>query len=137
MTTIPVVVLAGEPHAVFLPNAFNAGEQVSTWVRRGDAMNMFADNGVSAVAPTGGACSMYADREMDGSRQWHTVLSRKLPNWLAANRGWRRVASPPCRGRTRDAAQEGSAATGRGTFSEKCRVSLCDCDFRQDPDGLF
>jgi S-formylglutathione hydrolase FrmB len=84
---IPVVFLAGGPHAVFLLDAFNAGDQVSNWVIEGDAMNTLAGRGVSAVAPAGGAYSMYTDREMDGSKRWDTFLSRELPDWLAANRG--------------------------------------------------
>ena len=84
---IPVVFLAGGPHAVFLLDAFNAGDQVSNWVTRGDAMNTLAGKGVSAVAPAGGAYSMYTDWEMDGSKQWDTFLSRELPDWLAANKG--------------------------------------------------
>lgn len=84
---IPVVFLAGGPHAVFLLDAFNAGDQVSNWVIRGDAMNTLAGKGVSAVAPAGGAYSMYTDWEMDGSKQWDTFLSRELPDWLAANKG--------------------------------------------------
>ncbi|MCZ8379467.1 alpha/beta hydrolase family protein [Mycobacterium sp. CPCC 205372] len=84
---IPVFFLAGGRHAVFLLDAFNAADKVSNWVTKGDAMTTLAGKGVSAVAPAGGAYSMYTDWEMDGSKQWDTFLSRELPEWLAANRG--------------------------------------------------
>ena len=84
---IPVDFLAGGPHAVYLLDAFNAGDQVSNWVTQGDAMNALAGKGVSVVAPAGGAYSMYTDWEQDGSKQWETFLAHELPDWLAANRG--------------------------------------------------
>jgi S-formylglutathione hydrolase FrmB len=84
---IPVAFLGGGPHAVFLLDAFNAGEAVSNWVTAGNAMNTLAGKGVSVVAPAGGAYSMYPDWEQDGSKQWGTFLSGELPNWLAANKG--------------------------------------------------
>jgi S-formylglutathione hydrolase FrmB len=84
---IPVAFLAGGPHAVYLLDAFNAGESVSNWVSSGNAMNALAGKGISVVAPAGGAYSFYTDWEQDGSRQWDTFLSSELPNWLAANKG--------------------------------------------------
>jgi S-formylglutathione hydrolase FrmB len=84
---IPVAFLAGGPHAVYLLDAFNAGESVSNWVSSGSAMNALAGKGISVVAPAGGAYSFYTDWEQDGSRQWDTFLSSELPNWLAANKG--------------------------------------------------
>jgi S-formylglutathione hydrolase FrmB len=84
---IPVAFLAGGPHAVYLLDAFNAGESVSNWVSSGNAMNALAGKGISVVAPAGGAYSFYTDWEQDGSRQWDTFLSNELPNWLAANKG--------------------------------------------------
>jgi S-formylglutathione hydrolase FrmB len=84
---IPVAFLAGGPHAVYLLDAFNAGESVSNWLTSGNAMNALAGKGISVVAPAGGAYSFYTDWEQDGSRQWDTFLSNELPNWLAANKG--------------------------------------------------
>jgi S-formylglutathione hydrolase FrmB len=84
---IPVTFLGGGPHAVFLLDAFNAGDTVSNWVTAGNAMNTLAGKGVSVVAPAGGAYSLYTDWEQDGSKQWETFLTGELPNWLAANRG--------------------------------------------------
>jgi S-formylglutathione hydrolase FrmB len=83
---IPVAFMSGGPHAVYLLDAFNAGESVSNWVTAGNAMTL-AGAGVSVVAPAGGAYSLYTDWEQDGSRQWETFLSDELPNWLAANKG--------------------------------------------------
>jgi S-formylglutathione hydrolase FrmB len=84
---IPVAFSAGGPHAVYLLDAFDAGDTVSNWVTAGNAMNTFADKGVSVVAPASGAYSLYTNWEQDGSRQWETFLSDELPNWLAANKG--------------------------------------------------
>ncbi|MBB5167863.1 alpha/beta hydrolase-fold protein [Mycobacterium sp. AZCC_0083] len=84
---IPVAFLGGGRHAVFLLDAFNAGDTVSNWVTAGDAMNTLAGKGVSVVAPAGGAYSLYTDWEQDGSKQWETFLSGELPNWLAVNKG--------------------------------------------------
>jgi S-formylglutathione hydrolase FrmB len=84
---IPVAFMPGGPHAVYLLDAFNAGESVSNWVSSGNAMNALAGKGISVVAPAGGAYSFYTDWEQDGSRQWDTFLSNELPNWLAANKG--------------------------------------------------
>jgi S-formylglutathione hydrolase FrmB len=84
---IPVTFLGGGPHAVFLLDAFNAGDVVSNWVTAGNAMNTLAGKGVSVVAPAGGAYSLYTDWEQDGSKQWETFLTGELPNWLAANKG--------------------------------------------------
>ena len=69
---IPVAFMAGGPHAVYLLDAFNAGDAVSNWVTAGNAMNALAGKGVSAVAPAGGAYSLYTDWEQDGSKQWET-----------------------------------------------------------------
>lgn len=84
---IPVAYLGGGPHAVYLLDAFNAGDDVSNWVTAGDAMNILAGKGFSVVAPAGGAYSFYTDWENDGSRQWETFLSAELPDWLVANKG--------------------------------------------------
>jgi len=84
---IPVSFMAGGPHAVYLLDAFNAGETVSNWVTAGNAMNALSGKGISVVAPASGAYSLYTDWEQDGSRQWETFLSSELPNWLAANKG--------------------------------------------------
>jgi S-formylglutathione hydrolase FrmB len=84
---IPVAFLGGGPHAVFLLDAFNAGESVSNWVTAGNAMNTLGGKGVSVAAPAGGAYSLYTDWEQDGGKQWETFLSLELPDWLAANRG--------------------------------------------------
>ena len=84
---IPVAFMPGGPHAVYLLDAFNAGDAVSNWVTAGNAMTTLAGTGVSVVAPAGGAYSLYTDWEQDGSRQWETFLSDELPNWLAANKG--------------------------------------------------
>jgi S-formylglutathione hydrolase FrmB len=84
---IPVAFLAGGPHAVYLLDAFNAGEGVSNWVTAGNAMNTLGGKGISVVAPASGAFSLYTNWEQDGGRQWETFLSDELPNWLSANKG--------------------------------------------------
>src|ERR1700723_3682143 len=84
---IPVAFLHGGPHAVYLLDAFNAAPDVSNWVTAGNAMNTLAGKGISVAAPAGGAFSMYANWEQDGSKQWETFLSSELPDWLAANKG--------------------------------------------------
>jgi S-formylglutathione hydrolase FrmB len=84
---IPVVFLAGGPHAAYLLDGFNAAPDVSNWVTAGNGFNTLAGKGISVVAPAGGAYSMYTDWEQDGSKQWDTFLSSELPNWLAANKG--------------------------------------------------
>lgn len=84
---IPVAFHAGGPHAVFLLDAFNAGENVSNWITAGNAMASFAGKGVSVVAPAGGAYSLYTNWEQDGTKQWETFLAAELPDWLAATRG--------------------------------------------------
>lgn len=84
---IPVAFMAGGPHAVYLLDAFDAGDAVSTWVSAGNSMNTLAGKGISVVAPAGGGYSLYTDWEQDPSRQWDTFLSAELPAWLAANRG--------------------------------------------------
>jgi S-formylglutathione hydrolase FrmB len=83
---IPVTFLGGGPHAVFLLDAFNAGDTVSNWVSVGNAMNTLVGKGISVVAPAGGAFSLYTNWEQDGSRQWATFLADELPSWLAANK---------------------------------------------------
>ena len=84
---IPVAFHAGGSHAVFLLDAFNANPEVSNWVTAGNAMNTFANKGISVVAPAGGAYSLYTNWEQDGSKQWETFLTTELPDWLAANKG--------------------------------------------------
>jgi S-formylglutathione hydrolase FrmB len=84
---IPVAFAGGGPHAVYLLDAFDAGDTVSNWVTAGNAMNTLAGRGISVAAPAGGAYSLYTNWEQDGSRQWETFLSSELPNWLAANKG--------------------------------------------------
>ena len=84
---IPVAFLGGGPHAVYLLDAFDAGETVSNWVTAGNAMNTLAGKGVSVVAPAGGAYSLYTNWEQDGSKQWETFLTDELPKWLSANKG--------------------------------------------------
>jgi S-formylglutathione hydrolase FrmB len=84
---IPVAFLPGGPHAAVLLDAFNAAPETSNWVSLGDAMNTLAGKGIAVAAPAGGAWSLYADWEQDGSRQWESFLSHELPDWLAANKG--------------------------------------------------
>ena len=84
---IPVAFLAGGPHAVYLLDAFNAAPDVSNWATAGNAMRTLGGKGISAVAPAGGAFSMYTNWEQDGSKQWDTFLSSELPDWLSANKG--------------------------------------------------
>ncbi len=83
---IPVAFMGGGPHAVYLLDAFDAGETVSNWVTAGKAFSALAGKGVSVAAPAGGAYSLYTNWEADGSKQWETFLSDELPNWLAANK---------------------------------------------------
>ncbi len=66
---IPVAFMAEGPHAVYLLDAFDAGDAVSTWVSAGDSMNTLAGKGISVVAPAGGAYILYTDWEQDPSRQ--------------------------------------------------------------------
>src|SRR5262245_8907803 len=66
---IPVAFLGSGPHAVYLLDAFNAGDTVSNWVTAGNAMNTLAGKGISVVAPAGGAYSLYTNWEQDGSKQ--------------------------------------------------------------------
>src|ERR1700758_5236657 len=84
---IPVAFLGGGPHAVYLLDAFTAGDGVSNWVTAGNAMNTLAGKGLSVVAPASGAFSLYTNWEQDGSRQWETFLVSELPDWLSANKG--------------------------------------------------
>jgi len=51
------------------------------------AFDTLAGKGISVAAPAGGAWSLYANWEADGSKQWETFLADELPNWLAANKG--------------------------------------------------
>jgi S-formylglutathione hydrolase FrmB len=84
---IPVTFLAGGPHAVYLLDAFDAGDTVSNWVAAGNAINTFAGRGISVIAPAGGAYSLYTNWEQDGGKQWETFLSTELPDWMATNKG--------------------------------------------------
>jgi len=84
---IPVAFMGGGPHAVYLLDAFNAGDPVSNWVTAGNAMNTLAGKGISVVAPASGAFSLYTNWEQDGGRQWETFLVDELPSWLSANKG--------------------------------------------------
>src|SRR6267142_1460220 len=108
---IPVTFLGGGPHAVFLLDAFDAGDTVSNWVTAGNAMNTLAGKGISVAAPAGGAYSLYTDWEQDGSKQWETFLSTELPNWLAANKGL-----PPGGHAIVGASQGGTAAVALAEF---------------------
>ncbi|MDT5135180.1 MAG: hypothetical protein QOE41_4491 [Mycobacterium sp.] len=108
---IPVAFLAGGPHAVYLLDAFNAGDTVSNWVTAGNAMNTLGGKGISVVAPASGAYSLYTNWEQDGSRQWETFLSSELPDWLAANRGL-----APNRHAIVGASQGGTGALMMATF---------------------
>lgn len=83
---IPVAFQGGGPHAVLLLDAFNAGPEASNWVAAG-GFPALAGKGVSVAAPAGGAYSLYANWELDASKQWETFLATELPNWLAANKG--------------------------------------------------
>ena len=55
---IPVAFESGGPHAVFLVDAFNAGDTVSNWVSAGNATNTLGGRGVSVVASAGGSEAM-------------------------------------------------------------------------------
>lgn len=84
---IPVAFEPGGAHAVFLLDAFDAGESVNNWVTSGGAMSSLGGRGIAVVAPASGAYSLYTDWEGDSSRQWETFLTSELPNWLVANKG--------------------------------------------------
>lgn len=84
---IPVAFRGGGPHAVYLLDAFDAGETVSNWMTVGGAAESLSNTDLSVVAPAGGGYSLYADWEQDRTRQWETFLSAELPDWLAANKG--------------------------------------------------
>ncbi|KAA8938830.1 MAG: hypothetical protein F6Q13_19830, partial [Mycobacterium sp.] len=43
---IPVTFMGAGPHAVYLLDAFNAGDTVSNWVTAGNAMNTLAGKGI-------------------------------------------------------------------------------------------
>jgi S-formylglutathione hydrolase FrmB len=45
---IPVAFMAGGPHAVYLLDAFDAGNDVSNWMTAGNAMNTLATAGSRA-----------------------------------------------------------------------------------------
>jgi S-formylglutathione hydrolase FrmB len=107
---IPVAFQGGGPHMVVLLDAFNAAPDVSNWVKAG-AFNTFAGTGISAVAPAGGAWTLYTNWEQDGSKQWETFLADELPTWLAANKG---IA--PDGHAVVGAAQGGTAAVTMATF---------------------
>ena len=64
---IPVAFQAGGPHAVFLLDAFNAGDPVSNWVTAGNAMSTLAGRGISVVAPASGAFTPV--HQLGGRRQ--------------------------------------------------------------------
>lgn len=83
---IPVAFQGGGTHAAVLLDAFNAGPETSNWIGAG-AFNTLAGKGISAVAPAGGAWSLYTNWEQDSGKQWETFLADELPNWLAANKG--------------------------------------------------
>lgn len=108
---IPVAFMAGGPHAVYLLDAFNAGDAVSNWVTAGNAMNRLAGKGISVAAPAGGAFSLYTDWEQDGGRQWETFLSSELPDWLSSNKGM-----APSGHAVVGAAQGGTAALALAEF---------------------
>jgi S-formylglutathione hydrolase FrmB len=108
---IPVAFLAGGPHAVFLLDAFNAGDTVSNWITAGNAMNTLAGKDISVVTPAGGAFSLYTNWEQDSSRQWETFLADELPNWLATNKGL-----APTRHAIVGASQGGTAALALAAF---------------------
>src|SRR6201995_2420846 len=81
---IPVQFMAGGPHAVYLLDAFNAAPDVSNWATAGNGFNTLAGKGISVAAPAGGAFSMYANWERDGSKQWEPVLSQEWVPQLSA-----------------------------------------------------
>jgi S-formylglutathione hydrolase FrmB len=108
---IPVAFVGGGPHAVYLLDAFNAGDGVSNWVTAGNAMNTMAGKGLSVVAPASGAYSLYTNWEQDGSRQWETFLVSELPDWLSANKGL-----APNRHAIVGASQGGTGAMTLATF---------------------
>jgi S-formylglutathione hydrolase FrmB len=83
---VPVAFLAGGPHAVYLLDAFNGVGAVSNWVTAGNAMDPLGGQGISVVAPAGGAYSLYTNWEQDAGKQWET-LSDELPDRLTANKG--------------------------------------------------
>jgi S-formylglutathione hydrolase FrmB len=108
---IPVAFLAGGRHTVYLLDAFDGAPDVSNWVTAGNAMKTLAGKGISVAAPAGGAWSLYADWEQDGSRQWETFLTSELPDWLADNKGL-----APGGHAIVGAAQGGTAALTLATF---------------------
>jgi S-formylglutathione hydrolase FrmB len=52
---IPVALQAGRPRAVYLPDAFATGPDVSNWVTAGHPTHTLAGNGISVAARAGGA----------------------------------------------------------------------------------
>jgi S-formylglutathione hydrolase FrmB len=52
---IPMALLAGGPHAVYLPDAFDAGPDVSTWVTAGHVTQPLSGKGISVAARAGSA----------------------------------------------------------------------------------
>jgi hypothetical protein len=103
---IPVAFLAGGPHAVFLLDAFNAGDTVSNWITAGNAMNTLAGKGISVVAlpaapsaytPTGSRTPAASGKRSwptsyptgwRPTRAWHPPATRSLALLRAAPRRW-------------------------------------------------
>ena len=52
---IPVALQAGRPRALYLPDTFAAGPDVSNWVTAGHPTQTLAGNGISVAARAGGA----------------------------------------------------------------------------------
>ena len=84
---IPVTFMAGGPHAVYLLDAFDAGDPVSNWVTAGNAMNTLPAR-VSRwrpqrAAPTASTPTGSRTAVANGTHSCRP----SLPNWLAANKG--------------------------------------------------
>jgi S-formylglutathione hydrolase FrmB len=87
---IPVAFMAGGPHAVYLLDAFDAGDTVSNWVNAGTAMTTLAGTGVSVAAPAGGAYSLYTT----GSRMEAVNGRRSCPTSCPTSWPRTRVCHP-------------------------------------------
>ena len=118
---IPVTFLGGGPHAVFLLDAFNAGDAVSNWVTAGNAMNTLAGKGVSVVAPAGGGEATAAARVAVGVADASTLRARSNDDWLAV--GDPSLDSGDHRGRDVAAAHRGEDETARNLA--RCVEKAC------------
>ncbi|BAX98651.1 antigen 85-B precursor [Mycobacteroides stephanolepidis] len=98
---IKVQFQGGGPKAVYLLDGQRAREDFSGWDIETTAFEDYYQSGISMVLPVGGQSSNYTDwyrpaKGKDGvwTYKWETFLTGELPQWLAANRGFRPQVTP-------------------------------------------